>query len=226
MPIVLQPSSKFGARTHEPLLSGGSKLTPVPRTVIDTLSEDLLARFVNLPLLSAYDMYQQLMDYWDDVMQDDVYLIAGDGWIEAAQPRGIIVDKERKWSIGMIASHLSRLYLASKYTLSQYRVIGRAVCARQTLLLVVSRDTRYGRRQSLGFLIPWLRGFGAFWESPADAAHSGHDGSPFHLLLGQSCGKKTAQSGRPRGPLYRRRLHQVLAPEVGSRQGCPGRREV
>ena len=25
------------------------------------------------------------MDYWDDVMQDDVYLIAADGWIEAAQ---------------------------------------------------------------------------------------------------------------------------------------------
>ena len=67
-----------------------------PRTVIDTLSEDLLTRFADLPLLSAYDVYQRLMDYWDDVMQDDVYLIAADGWVDAAQPRGIIVDKERK----------------------------------------------------------------------------------------------------------------------------------
>ena len=72
------------------------KVSARPRTVIDTLSEDLLTRFVDLPLLSAYDVYQRLMDYWDDVMQDDIYLIAADGWIEAAQPRGIIVDKEKK----------------------------------------------------------------------------------------------------------------------------------
>src|SRR6059036_2836743 len=36
------------------------------------------------------------MDYWTDVMQDDVYLISADGWIEAAKPRGIIEDKDRK----------------------------------------------------------------------------------------------------------------------------------
>ena len=36
------------------------------------------------------------MDYWDEVMQDDVYLIADDGWAEAAKPRGIIEDKEKK----------------------------------------------------------------------------------------------------------------------------------
>jgi type I restriction enzyme M protein len=29
-------------------------------------------------------------------MQDDVYLIAADGWMEAAKPRGIVEDKERK----------------------------------------------------------------------------------------------------------------------------------
>ena len=36
------------------------------------------------------------MDYWDAVMQDDVYLIAAAGWAEAAKPRGIIEDKEKK----------------------------------------------------------------------------------------------------------------------------------
>ena len=82
-------------QSHESLL-WGLEVNARPRTVIDTLSEDLLARFADLPLLSAYDVYQRLMDYWDDVMQDDVYLIAADGWIEAAQPRGIIEDKEKK----------------------------------------------------------------------------------------------------------------------------------
>ena len=36
------------------------------------------------------------MDYWDDVMQDDVYLIAADGWLEAARPRRIVTDKAKK----------------------------------------------------------------------------------------------------------------------------------
>ncbi len=82
-------------KAHEPLLKG-LKVNDLPRTVIHTLSEDLLVRFSDLPLLSRYDAYQRLMDYWAEVMQDDVYLIAADGWTEAAKPRGIIEDKEKK----------------------------------------------------------------------------------------------------------------------------------
>ena len=80
---------------HEPLLRG-LEVNAVPRTVIDTLSEDLLTRFADLPLLNRYDVYQRLMDYWDEVMQDDVHLIAADGWVEAAKPRGIIKYKRKK----------------------------------------------------------------------------------------------------------------------------------
>ena len=82
-------------KTHEPFLRGLDVNSP-PKSVIHTLSEDLLARFADLPLLERYDVYQQLTDYWDEVMQDDVYLIAADGWMEAAKPRGIIEDKEKK----------------------------------------------------------------------------------------------------------------------------------
>ena len=53
-------------------------------------------RFTGLPVLDQYDVYQKLMDYWDEVMQDDVYLIATDSWIEAAKPREIIQDKQVK----------------------------------------------------------------------------------------------------------------------------------
>ena len=82
-------------RAHEPILNR-LELGSNPKEVIRVLSEDLLDRFTNLPLLDRYDVYQRLMDYWADVMQDDVYLIASDGWVEAAQPREIIEDKERK----------------------------------------------------------------------------------------------------------------------------------
>ena len=67
-----------------------------PRETIDILSKDLLARFSDLPLLDRYDVYQWLMDYWDEAMQDDMYLIVADGWVEAVKPRGIIEDKGRK----------------------------------------------------------------------------------------------------------------------------------
>lgn len=80
---------------HQPALhalQAGNK----PRDVIHGLSEDLLQRFSEVPLLDRYAVYQRLMDYWADVMQDDVHLIAVDGWQVAARPRGVIDSKERK----------------------------------------------------------------------------------------------------------------------------------
>ena len=67
-----------------------------PRNIIETLSEDLLARFSGMPLLDSYDIYQRLMGYWDETMQDDIYLVTAEGWIEAARPRSLISDKGKK----------------------------------------------------------------------------------------------------------------------------------
>jgi type I restriction enzyme M protein len=50
-----------------------------PKALIETLSESLLETFKATPLLDAYDVYQHLMDYWDQTMQDDVYLLVQDG---------------------------------------------------------------------------------------------------------------------------------------------------
>ena len=44
------------------------------------MSEDLLKHYEGEPLINAYDVYQHLMDYWSNTMQDDCYLIAADGW--------------------------------------------------------------------------------------------------------------------------------------------------
>ena len=81
--------------THEPFLKA-MEAESTPRDIIHRLSEDLLVRFGDLPLLDPYDVYQRLMDYWDETMQDDVYLVVSDGWIEASRPRGVIEDKDRK----------------------------------------------------------------------------------------------------------------------------------
>ncbi|MCQ1550292.1 MAG: type I restriction-modification system subunit M [Candidatus Accumulibacter phosphatis] len=67
-----------------------------PKALIGTIAEALLLAFEHAPLLDAYDVYQHLMDYWGETMQDDCYLIAADGWVAAAQPRLIIEDRTSK----------------------------------------------------------------------------------------------------------------------------------
>jgi type I restriction enzyme M protein len=69
-----------------------------PKALIEAIAEDLLATFRAAPLLDAYDVYQHLMDYWAETMQDDCYLIADDGWKAGAQPREILKVKNKDGS--------------------------------------------------------------------------------------------------------------------------------
>ena len=66
-----------------------------PKQLIETIAEDLLAAFRKTPLLNAYDVYQHLMDFWAEAMQDDCYLISADGWV-AKTSRIIETDKKGK----------------------------------------------------------------------------------------------------------------------------------
>jgi len=63
-----------------PVLKGFDK-EGHPKALIKSLSEALLSAFRQAPLLDAYDIYQHLMDYWAETMQDDAYQIAADGWV-------------------------------------------------------------------------------------------------------------------------------------------------
>jgi type I restriction enzyme M protein len=66
-----------------------------PKALIERIAEDLLAAFRAAPLLDAYDVFQHLMDYWAETMQDDAYLIAADGWV-AKTSRILETDKKGK----------------------------------------------------------------------------------------------------------------------------------
>jgi type I restriction enzyme M protein len=57
-----------------------------PKQVVAELSEGLLKHYDNKPLIDAYDIYQHMMDYWAETMQDDCYLIAADGWKAETYP--------------------------------------------------------------------------------------------------------------------------------------------
>ena len=66
-----------------------------PKELISTLAEDLLSAFAKAPLLDHYDIYQHLMDYWAETMQDDCYLISIDGWKAGAKVREILKVKDK-----------------------------------------------------------------------------------------------------------------------------------
>jgi type I restriction enzyme M protein len=51
-----------------------------PKALIAELTEGLLAHYRGRPLIDPYDVYQHLLDYWAETMQDDAYLIAHGGW--------------------------------------------------------------------------------------------------------------------------------------------------
>ena len=82
-------------QVYEPMLKA-IKAGVKPKAVIRAVSEDLLERFASLQLVDKYDAYQRLMDYWAETMQDDLFLIGSEGWLEAAEPRGAFENKERK----------------------------------------------------------------------------------------------------------------------------------
>jgi type I restriction enzyme M protein len=84
--------------TSVPLLKGfaADPESTHPKQLIETIAEDLLATFKTAPLLDAYDVYQHLMDYWAETMQDDCYLIADAGWKAGAKPREIVQVKNKE----------------------------------------------------------------------------------------------------------------------------------
>ncbi|MBE0547871.1 MAG: N-6 DNA methylase [Rubrivivax sp.] len=81
-----------------------------PKPLIEDIAEALLAAFSQAPLLDAYDLYQHLMDFAAETMQDDAYLIAADGWV-AKTSRILETDKkgktkDRGWTCDLVPKHL------------------------------------------------------------------------------------------------------------------------
>jgi len=88
-----QVTALFGTWTAAsmPLLTGigqGQR----PSALIETLSESLLDTFRThasiATLIDPYGVYQHLMDFWMETMQDDAWMIVSDGWqaLQAGKP--------------------------------------------------------------------------------------------------------------------------------------------
>jgi type I restriction enzyme M protein len=111
-----------------------------PKEVIAELSESLLAHYAGKPLIDRYDVYQHLMEYWAETMQDDCYLIAADGW-KVKTSRIIEKDKKGKekdkgWTCDLIPKALivARYFAKEQAAIDQLATGLEGVTARLTEL--------------------------------------------------------------------------------------------
>ncbi|HDP9241921.1 TPA: type I restriction-modification system subunit M [Escherichia coli] len=88
----LVPFTEWAQRSNLHTIEQGE----LPKQIIHRISEDLLQSYAQTPLLSKYDIYQNLMDYWAESMQDDVYVLVQDGWPAGKVLRELVVNKGEK----------------------------------------------------------------------------------------------------------------------------------
>jgi type I restriction enzyme M protein len=112
-----------------------------PKQTIFNISEDVLSTYTDKPLMDKYDVYQHLMNYWNEVMQDDCYLIAVDGW--KAEPYRILIknkatgkETDKGWNCDLVPKTLviDRYFASEKQAIEQLESDKEAVATQITEL--------------------------------------------------------------------------------------------
>ncbi|QTA82709.1 Type I restriction enzyme EcoprrI M protein [Desulfonema limicola] len=96
-----------------------------PKELIFRISEDLLTTYTDKKLIDKYDVYQHLMDFWNETMQDDCYLITMDEW-KAEVYRILVENKAGKkvdkgWNCDLVPKNLvvDRFFLFEKQAIEK-----------------------------------------------------------------------------------------------------------
>ena len=87
-----------------------------PKELIHKISEDILSAFGKTSLLDQYDIYQHLMTYWSETIQDDVYAVASLGWKAELEP---IEGKKGEWECDL----LPKRFLVHRYFSAEKKAI-------------------------------------------------------------------------------------------------------
>jgi type I restriction enzyme M protein len=91
-----------------------------PKQLVHRISEDILATYTGHALIDKYDVYQHLMDYWNNVMQDDCYYLAAESW-----KAELTITKQTKtvteWDCDLVPKSLviDRYFLTEKKAIEQ-----------------------------------------------------------------------------------------------------------
>jgi type I restriction enzyme M protein len=112
-------------KTKNTTILKGLTIGNKPKEVIVSLAEDLLKTYQNKALIDKYDIFQHLMSYWNETMQDDCYIISVDGW-EANTYRILVENKQKKmvdkgWTCDLVPKGLviNRYFKTEKQVIEQ-----------------------------------------------------------------------------------------------------------
>jgi type I restriction enzyme M protein len=108
-----------------------------PKKLILALAEDLLATFQKAKLLDPYDVYQHLMDYWAETMQDDAYLLVTEGW-------KAVLDGKPNTDLIPTALVIRRYFVADQVAIEQFGADRDAITRQMEEL-----DEEYGSEDGL-----------------------------------------------------------------------------
>jgi len=96
-----------------------------PKALIQELSEELLMHYTGKPLIDNYHVYQHLMDYWTETMQDDCYLIAADGWRAETSRLLVKNSKGKEVDKGWACDLVLRQFVIARYFAEEQEAITR-----------------------------------------------------------------------------------------------------
>lgn len=112
-----------------------------PKDVLQQMNDALLREFAQNPPVDAYDMYQQLMNYWSEAMQDDFYSISMDGWAAGKEYTRIMIrgkkgkdgrigkDKEVPGLEGIVGRLISPRLMIAHFFAAEQAVIDKTLAA-------------------------------------------------------------------------------------------------
>lgn len=106
-----------------------------PKELVFRISEDILATYTGQALMNKYDVYQHLMDYWNNIMQDDCYYLAVEGW-----KAELTITKQTKtvteWDCDLVPKTLviDRYFLAEKQAIEKLEAEKEAIATEITAL--------------------------------------------------------------------------------------------
>lgn len=72
---------------------------------VEIIFEFLLRYYSNCLFIICYDVYQYLLNYWNEIMKDDVYFIIEDGW-QVKVDCIIVKGKDKGWICEFILKEL------------------------------------------------------------------------------------------------------------------------
>ncbi len=129
-------------RAHNTPLLQHFKQDDHPKALIERMADDLLNAFKAAPLLDPYDVFQHLMDYWAETMQDDCYLIAADGWV--AKPQRVLEEVKvgkKKGDLkdkGWVCELIPKPYIVARYFATEQAALDALQAQLETLSATLS----------------------------------------------------------------------------------------